>query len=94
VDEWRPKSDRHVSVASCNGRQIVCAVGSELFYLEINPGSLKQIRYAWVCGCMYVSFYLSTCSWCVCVCLKPILIDCFMANDVLIECMVEDSLIA
>lgn len=67
MDEWRPKSDRHVSVASCNGRQIVCAVGSELFYLEINPGSLKQIRYVWVHVCVFLSFYMLLVCVCLCV---------------------------
>ena len=43
--EWRHSAGKNISVASCNGNQVVCAVGSELFYLEINQGELKQIRY-------------------------------------------------
>ena len=45
VGEWRHSAGKNISVASCNGNQVVCAVGSELFYLEINQGELKQIRY-------------------------------------------------
>jgi DNA damage-binding protein 1 len=43
VEEWRPKSGRNISISSINSHQVVCAVGSELFYLEILDGSLKQI---------------------------------------------------
>ena len=42
--EWRAKSGKNISVASCNAYQIVCAVGSELFYLEINAAELKEVR--------------------------------------------------
>ena len=45
VGEWRHSAGKNISVANCNGNQVVCAVGSELFYLEINQGELKQIRY-------------------------------------------------
>ncbi|XP_070551484.1 DNA damage-binding protein 1-like [Ptychodera flava] len=43
VWEWKPSSGKNISVASCNTRQIVCAVGSELFYLEIHAGEVTQI---------------------------------------------------
>ncbi|KAK2168127.1 hypothetical protein LSH36_20g08004 [Paralvinella palmiformis] len=43
VNEWRPPSGKNISVVSCNTHQVVCAVGSELFYLEIHPGEVKQI---------------------------------------------------
>ena len=44
VAEWHPSDDRKISVANCNNEQIVCAVGCELHYLEINEGSLKIVR--------------------------------------------------
>jgi len=42
--EWRPKSGRNISVANCNNQQVVCAVGSELYYLTIEDGSIKEVR--------------------------------------------------
>lgn len=44
VGEWRPPSGKNISVASCNTSQVVCAIGSEIFYLEISPGKLDQIQ--------------------------------------------------
>lgn len=44
VAEWRPSDDRKISVANCNNDQVVCAVGCELHYLEIDPGRLKPVR--------------------------------------------------
>ncbi len=46
VAEWRHSARKNISVASCNGHQVVCAVGSEVFYLEINQGELKEVRYS------------------------------------------------
>ncbi|XP_072033765.1 DNA damage-binding protein 1-like [Amphiura filiformis] len=43
VSEWRPSSGKNISVASCNSRQIVCAVGKDLFYLEIHEGEVRQM---------------------------------------------------
>ena len=34
--EWKPPGDRLVSVCGCNGRQVVCASGPALFYLEVS----------------------------------------------------------
>ncbi len=45
VGEWRHSGGKNISVANCNGCQVVCAVGSELYYLEINDAELKEIRY-------------------------------------------------
>lgn len=33
--EWKPRADRTISVVACNGSQIICAAGSELYYLEL-----------------------------------------------------------
>ena len=43
LKEWRPDSGKNLSVASCNCHQVVCAVGSELYYLEILEGELKML---------------------------------------------------
>ncbi|XP_033123862.1 DNA damage-binding protein 1-like [Anneissia japonica] len=45
VAEWKAPSGKNISVASCNSVQVVCAVGSDLFYLEIYSGELKQISF-------------------------------------------------
>lgn len=41
VTVWAPPIDGNVSNAACNFFQIVVAVGSKLYYLEVEPGSLK-----------------------------------------------------
>ncbi|XP_031549547.1 DNA damage-binding protein 1-like [Actinia tenebrosa] len=43
VSEWKHWSGKNISVAACNTEQVVTAVGSELFYIEIGPGKLEQI---------------------------------------------------
>ncbi|XP_048584985.1 DNA damage-binding protein 1 [Nematostella vectensis] len=43
VSEWKHPSAKNISVASCNTEQVVAAVGSELYYIEIMPGELRQI---------------------------------------------------
>ncbi|XP_013398068.1 DNA damage-binding protein 1 isoform X2 [Lingula anatina] len=43
VSEWKPPSGRNISVTSCNKSQIVCAAGSEIYYVEIGKGQLNQI---------------------------------------------------
>ncbi|XP_038067172.1 DNA damage-binding protein 1-like [Patiria miniata] len=43
VSEWRSPSSKNISVASCNTRQAVCAVGKDIFYIEIHEGELRQI---------------------------------------------------
>jgi len=42
-DEWKPPDDRNVSVANCNSSQVVCAVGRDLYYIEIQSGCLKAV---------------------------------------------------
>ncbi|XP_030845179.1 DNA damage-binding protein 1 [Strongylocentrotus purpuratus] len=43
VSEWRPQSGKNISVASCNSKQVVCAAGSDIFYLEIFEGEVRQV---------------------------------------------------
>ncbi|XP_063230961.1 DNA damage-binding protein 1 [Bacillus rossius redtenbacheri] len=40
IFEWKPPSDKSISVASCNTCQLVCAMGCEVYYLEICDGEL------------------------------------------------------
>ncbi|XP_011303524.1 DNA damage-binding protein 1 [Fopius arisanus] len=35
VSEWEPDNKRTISVVACNGRQVLCATGNDLFYIEI-----------------------------------------------------------
>ncbi|XP_064600976.1 DNA damage-binding protein 1-like [Liolophura sinensis] len=46
VCEWSHPDGKNISLASCNNMQVVCAVGSQVFYLEIAPGEIKQISTA------------------------------------------------
>ena len=46
VNEWLPPGGGNISVATCNGHQVVCAVGKQLYYVQINSGELKQARYS------------------------------------------------
>ncbi|XP_074660868.1 DNA damage-binding protein 1-like [Tubulanus polymorphus] len=41
--EWKPSSGKNISVASCNQRQIVCAVGPDLYLVNIEQNQLTQI---------------------------------------------------
>ncbi|KAK3726388.1 hypothetical protein QZH41_016253 [Actinostola sp. cb2023] len=43
ISEWKHWSGKNISVAACNAEQVVAAVGSELFYIEIRIGELVQI---------------------------------------------------
>lgn len=40
VSEWKPTSDRNISVVACNLEQIVVSTGSDLYYIEIHPNEL------------------------------------------------------
>lgn len=40
ISEWKPSSDKTISVVACNSVQVVCSSGSELYYLEIQPNEL------------------------------------------------------
>jgi len=42
-DEWKPPDERNISVANCNSSQVVCAIGRDLYYIEIESGSLKSV---------------------------------------------------
>ena len=42
--KWEPPSGKNISTASCNSVQVIVAVGRELYYLEIQPDSLKLVR--------------------------------------------------
>uniref|UniRef100_H2YRS0 DNA damage-binding protein 1 n=1 Tax=Ciona savignyi TaxID=51511 RepID=H2YRS0_CIOSA len=42
VNEWKPKDDRNISVATCNKSQVLVAIGSTLSYLEIQPGEVVE----------------------------------------------------
>ncbi|XP_078488392.1 DNA damage-binding protein 1 [Ciona intestinalis] len=42
VHEWKPKNDRHISVATCNKSQVLLAIGSSLHYFEIQPGEVIE----------------------------------------------------
>lgn len=44
VSEWKEPQGKNISVASCNSSQVVVAVGRALFYLQIHPQELRQIR--------------------------------------------------
>ncbi|KAI0234301.1 DNA damage-binding protein 1 [Lamellibrachia satsuma] len=41
--EWKPTSSKNISVVSCNLKQVVCAAGSDIFYLDIQVGTLMSI---------------------------------------------------
>ncbi len=43
IFEWK-NPNNEITVASSNTTQCVCAIGNELFYFEIGPGSLKEIK--------------------------------------------------
>ena len=43
--EWKPATGKNISVVSSNMKQVVCATGSHIFYLEIQVGALKSVRY-------------------------------------------------
>lgn len=44
VSEWKEPQGKNISVASCNSSQVVVAVGRALYYLQIHPQELRQIR--------------------------------------------------
>jgi len=43
IREWRAPSGKGISVVGGNPVQLVCAAGSELYYLEIGKGVLHQL---------------------------------------------------
>ncbi|XP_067012933.1 DNA damage-binding protein 1 [Anabrus simplex] len=42
IHEWKPPSDKTISVVACNTTQVVCATGSDMYYLEICDKELVQ----------------------------------------------------
>ncbi|CAG9859415.1 unnamed protein product [Phyllotreta striolata] len=38
--EWKPSTEKNISVVACNTRQIILSTGSALYYLEIHPKEL------------------------------------------------------
>ena len=42
--KWEPPSGKNISTVSCNSVQVIVAEGRELYYLEIQPDSLKLVR--------------------------------------------------
>jgi len=43
LNEWHPSNNRNISVVSNNTTQIVCAVRSDLYYLQIKEKCLEQV---------------------------------------------------
>lgn len=42
LHEWKPPSEKTISVVACNITQVLCAAGSDLYYLEICEKELAQ----------------------------------------------------
>uniref|UniRef100_A0A2Z5TRE2 Putative DNA damage-binding protein 1 n=1 Tax=Reticulitermes speratus TaxID=60591 RepID=A0A2Z5TRE2_9NEOP len=42
IHEWKPPSEKTISVVACNVSQVLCAAGSALYYLEICENQLVQ----------------------------------------------------
>lgn len=42
VSEWKQPTEKSISVVACNPSQVICATGSDLYYLEIQNGELVQ----------------------------------------------------
>ncbi|CAG9764896.1 unnamed protein product [Ceutorhynchus assimilis] len=40
VSEWKPPTDKHIIIVTCNCSQIVVSTGNQLYYLEIHPNEL------------------------------------------------------
>lgn len=38
--DWKPPTDKNISVVACNTQQIILSTGSALYYLEIHPNEL------------------------------------------------------
>lgn len=45
LSEWKPPSGRNISVVSSNNFQIVCASGSDIYYLEICSSEIVEKKY-------------------------------------------------
>lgn len=40
ISEWEPDNKKTISVVACNGTQVLCATGNDLFYLEISSNQI------------------------------------------------------
>ncbi|XP_037044734.1 DNA damage-binding protein 1 [Bradysia coprophila] len=45
ISEWKPPNNRRIGVVACNFTQLVCASASDIYYIEIKDGELKQISH-------------------------------------------------
>ncbi|KAF6200141.1 hypothetical protein GE061_006442 [Apolygus lucorum] len=43
--EWKPSEGKSISVVACNNQQVVCASGSELYYLEISADQVVEKKH-------------------------------------------------
>lgn len=50
--EWKPISGKKIGTSAFNSSQIVVAVGSDVHYLEIKDGELKETRCVRTCECV------------------------------------------
>lgn len=41
--EWKPPTEKNISVVACNTEQIVVSTGSDLYYIEIHPNELISL---------------------------------------------------
>lgn len=48
LSEWKPPTEKNISVVACNAEQLVLSTGSELYYLEIHPSELILKGYHFV----------------------------------------------
>ncbi|XP_050465445.1 DNA damage-binding protein 1 [Cataglyphis hispanica] len=46
VSEWEPQNKRTISVVACNGTQVLCATGNDLFYMEISCNQIVPKGFA------------------------------------------------
>lgn len=42
ICEWSPPEGHRIGVVACNAEQLVCASGSEIYFVEINDGKLEE----------------------------------------------------
>ncbi|XP_065339552.1 DNA damage-binding protein 1 [Cloeon dipterum] len=46
IHEWKPPTEKNISVVACNKLQVLCATGSDLYYLEIGDKIIDQKAHA------------------------------------------------
>lgn len=57
VSEWKQPLEKSISVVACNQTQVICATGSDLYYLEITEGALVQKGYIKSHTELFISLY-------------------------------------